>query len=230
MRTFLKKLELQGFKSFAGKTVFEFPERIVGIVGPNGSGKSNIIDALRWVLGEREAKQLRGDTLGTLIFSGTPKRAPVGFAKVTLSFDNAGKLFPVETDEVELSRRIDRSGTSQFLLHGSEMRLKDLVPLLARAKLGTRGITMIGQGQGDLFVGSSPYERRMMMEEVLGLREFRLKKNEAERKLETSESNMEKARSLLEELTPHLRFLRRQRTRWEKRSDLENELRELENA
>ena len=229
MRTFLRRLELQGFKSFAGKTVFEFPERITAIVGPNGSGKSNIIDALRWALGEREAKQLRGDTLGTLIFSGTPKRAPVGFAKVTLCFDNADRLLSMETEEVELVRRIERSGASQFFLNNAETRLKDLISLLARARLGTRGMSMIGQGQGDLFVGSSPQDRRSMIEEVLGLREFRLKKNEAERRLAASESNMEKVKALLEELTPHLRFLRRQRTRWEKRSEIEQDLKEMEN-
>ncbi len=230
MHTFLKRLELQGFKSFAAKTDFEFPHRVAAIVGPNGSGKSNVIDALRWVLGEREAKQLRGDTLGNLIFAGTPKRAAVGFAKVSLMFDNGGKLFPIDAPEVVLTRRVDRSGTSQFFLQDAEIRLKDLQPILARARLGARGLTMIGQGQSDLFVRSSADERRLMIEEVLGLREYRLKKNQAERQLSSSEVNMEKVAAMLEEIAPHLRFLRKQKSRFEKRAEIETNLHTYENS
>ena len=211
MITFLRRLELHGFKSFAGKTTLEFPSCIAAIVGPNGSGKSNIIDALRWVLGEREAKQLRGLTLENLIFAGTPKKPSMGFASVNLIFDNRGGLFPSDAKEVSLSRRVDRSGSSSFYLNDEEIRLKDLLPLLARARLGTRGITMIGQGQSTIFVESSPDARRMMIEEVLGLKEFRLKKHEAERRLSSSEANLEKVRVQIQELTPHLSFLRTQR-------------------
>lgn len=230
MQPFLKRLELQGFKSFAQKTDFEFPRLVAAVVGPNGSGKSNVIDALRWVLGEREAKQLRGDTLGNLIFAGTPKRAAVGFAKVTLYFDNKDRVFPVDAPEVMLSRRIDRSGNSQFLLQDAEIRLKDLMPMLARARLGSRGLTMIGQGQSDLFVRSTPEERRLMIEEILGLREYRLKKNQSERQLASSEVNMEKVAAMLEELSPHLRFLRKQKHRFEKRAEIEKDLHAFENA
>lgn len=230
MSTFLRRLELQGFKSFAAKTDFEFPHRVAAIVGPNGSGKSNVIDALRWVLGEREAKQLRGDTLGNLIFAGTPKRAAVGFAKVSLVFDNASKLFPIDAPEVVLTRRLDRSGTSQFFLQDAEIRLKDLQPILARARLGARGLTMIGQGQSDLFVRSNAEERRLMIEEVLGLREYRLKKNQAERQLASSEVNMEKVAAMLEEIAPHLRFLRKQKNRFEKRAEIETNLHTYENS
>ncbi len=229
MNTFLRRLELHGFKSFAGKTVMEFPSRIVAIVGPNGSGKSNVIDALRWVLGEREAKQLRGLTLENLIFAGTPKKPQMSFAKVALSFDNRDGLFPSEAKEVSLARRVDRSGTSAFLLNDEEIRLKDLLPLLARAKLGTRGLTMIGQGQSTLFVEASPDERRTMIEEVLGLKEYRLKKHEAERRMSQSEVNMEKVKAQIQELTPHLSFLRRQKKKWEKRSELASDLFDLEN-
>lgn len=225
---FLKRLELQGFKSFAGKTVLDFPSRVVAIVGPNGSGKSNIIDAFRWVLGEREAKQLRGDTLDKLIFSGTPKRAAVGVAKVGLTFDNRSRMFPVDGEEVEVTRRIDRSGVSEFSCQDAEIKLKELVPLLARARLGSRGLNMVGQGQSDVFVKSSPEERRFMIEEMLGLKEFRLKKNQAERQLEASTANMEKATALLEEIAPHLRILRRQKHRWDKRSEIAETLRSLE--
>jgi chromosome segregation ATPase len=227
---FLRRLELQGFKSFAGKTILEFPERVTAIVGPNGSGKSNVIDALRWVLGEREAKQLRGDTLENLIFGGTPKKAAAGLAKVSLVFDNRENVFPGEAPEVELSRKADRSGVSEFNLQDSEIKLKDLTPILARARLGARGLVMIGQGQSDMFVRATPAERRAMIEEVLGLREFRLKKAQSERRLEHTATNMEKARALLAEIEPHLKFLRRQKSRFERRSEVETELRRLENS
>jgi chromosome segregation protein len=225
----LKRLELHGFKSFAQKAVLEFPSKIVAVVGPNGSGKSNVIDALRWVLGEREAKQLRGLTLENLIFAGTPKRAQMGFAEVALHFDNAGGLFPVASSEVVLARRVDRTGVSQFSLNDEEIKLKDLLPILARAKLGTRGLTMIGQGQSTMFVEASPLERRVMIEEILGLKEFRLKKHDAERRLASSESNCEKVQAMIDELSPHLSFLRRQRKKWEKRSELADELKDLDN-
>ncbi len=226
---FLKRIELQGFKSFAGKTTLEFPARVTAIVGPNGSGKSNVIDAFRWVLGEREAKQLRGDTLETLIFAGTPKRPAVGMARVSLWFDNHERTFPFESEEIVLARKADRAGTSEFLLQDEEMKLKDLVPMLARAKLGTRGLTMIGQGQSDMVVKATPEERRVMIEEMLGLREFRIKKQNAERQLATSDANRERVRAMYEELEPHLRLLRRQKGRWDRRSEVAQELTALEN-
>lgn len=226
---FLKRIELQGFKSFAEKTILDLPARVVAVVGPNGSGKSNIVDALRWVLGEREAKKLRGETLDKLIFAGSEKRAAVGFAKVILSFDNKERILGEDAEEVELERRVDRTGTSQFFWNGSEIRLKDLIPTLAKARLGTRGLTIIGQGENDIFVRSSPEERRLMVEEILGLKEYRLKKQTAERRLETSLINLDKAKAQLEELAPHLRLLRRQRTKFLKRSELEKKLKDYEN-
>ncbi len=226
----LNRLELQGFKSFAGKTVFEFPAKVVGVVGPNGSGKSNIIDAIRWVLGEREAKQLRGEGLENLIFAGTPKKPAQGFARVDLVLDNANRAFPVDAEEVVLSRRVDRSGTSEFSLNDAEIRLKDLLPLLARVRLGARGIMIIGQGQSDIFVMSSPRERREMIEEFLGLREFRIKKGQAERRLENSIINIDKIKAMLEELAPQVRIFKKQKTRLEKRSEIELELEGLESS
>ncbi|TSA46083.1 hypothetical protein D4R51_00735 [bacterium] len=230
MPNFLERLELQGFKSFAGKTVLEFPSRVTAIVGPNGSGKSNVIDALRWVLGEREAKQLRGETLDNLIFAGTPKKPAMSLARVGLYFNNHKKNLPVDAVEVALARRIDRSGTSEFSLNDAEVKLKDLLPMLAKARLGTRGLMIVGQGQSDIFVRSSPEERRLMIEEVLGLREYRLKKNQAERRLESSEINMDKVKAMLEELAPHVRILRRQRSRFLRRTEIEEELKNLEDA
>jgi chromosome segregation protein len=230
MDHFLERIEMQGFKSFAPKTVLEFPSRVTAIVGPNGSGKSNIIDALRWVLGERAASELRGAALENLIFAGTPKRPAAGFARVALVFRNQPRLFSLDAPEVVIERRTDRSGVSSFHMNGDEVRLKDLVPMLARARLGSRGLTMVGQGQSDMFVRSTPRERRVMIEEVLGLREYRLKKEQSERQLASSLINMEKVKAMLEELTPHLRFLRKQKHRFEKRSDIATALHALENA
>ncbi|HXF44283.1 MAG TPA: AAA family ATPase [Candidatus Paceibacterota bacterium] len=229
MTNFLKRLELHGFKSFAGKTVLEFPARIVGVVGPNGSGKSNVIDALRWVLGEREAKHLRGETLDNLIFAGSQKKAAVGLARVTIYFDNKDRDFPVEAEEVAVSRKIDRSGVSEFSVNDVEVKLKELIPMLARARLGSRGLTIVGQGESDIFVRSTPEERREMIEEILGLREFRLKKHGCERRLEASEVNMEKVKAMIDELTPHLRLLRRQKSRFEKRNEIAENLKKTEN-
>lgn len=208
----------------------EFPSQVTAIVGPNGSGKSNVIDAVRWVLGEREAKQLRGETLDNLIFAGTPKKPAMGLARVGLYFNNHKKGLPVDAVEVTLSRRIDRSGNSEFSLNDAEVKLKDLLPMLAKARMGTRGLMIVGQGQSDIFVRSSPEDRRLMIEEVLGLREYRLKKNQAERRLESSEINMEKVKAMLEELAPHVRILKRQKSRFLRRSEVEEELKNLEDA
>lgn len=227
-RNFLKRLELQGFKSFASKTVFDFSnERSVGIVGPNGSGKSNIIDAIRWVLGETGASRLRGDVLKNLIFAGTPKKSASGLAKATIVFDNSERVLPIDADEVSITRKIDRSGTSDFYLNDQSVRLKDLEPLFARAKLGSRGLMIIGQGQYDVIVRSSPKERREMIEEVLGLKEFRIKKHSAERRLKRSQNNMEKIQAKIEEIAPHLKFLKKQQDKWEKKEELEDELKNL---
>ncbi len=227
MGNFLTHLEIQGFKSFAGRTDFSFDTPIVGIVGPNGSGKSNIIDAIRWVLGEREAKNLRGDLLENLVFAGTSGKGSASLARVTLRLNNHGGILPVDGEEVSVSRRIDRTGTSQFYVNNQEIRLRDLISLLAKARLGSRSFTIIGQGEADVFVRVSPPERREMIEEILGLKEFRLKKRTAERQLEQAGINMEQLEASLVEIEPHLKFLRRQRNKWEKRSEIEEEMKEL---
>ena len=224
---FLKRIELQGFKSFATKEAFDFDSRAVGIVGPNGSGKSNVVDAVRWVLGERGAKNLRGEIFENLIFTGTPKRPPASIARVTAVFDNRLGTLPFDYEEVALSRRIDRSGTSQFFINDNEVRLGDVAAMLAKAKLGSRGLTIINQGQADVFVSVSSEERRMLIEEILGLKEYRIKKKSAERRLERSEENIRTLRAKIEELTPHLRFLIRQKKKWEKADEIEKELRAL---
>src|SRR3989344_2854970 len=226
----LKRLDFVGFKSFAQKTVLDFPGGITGIVGPNGSGKSNVIDGIRWILGEREAKNLRGGKAEDLIFAGTPKRPRMGMGQVTIVFDNTSGFFPVDFPEIEIIRRIDRSGESEYFLNKESLRLKDIIDFFAKARLGTRGLSIINQGSSDLFVRATPPERREMVEEILGLRQYQLKKQEAERKLKNTTINLEKVRAMIDELTPHLRFLKRQTSKWEKVSEVEKEVRELENA
>lgn len=229
MSHFLKKLELNGFKSFAGRTVLEFPAGIVAVVGPNGSGKSNIVDAIRWLLGERDAKNLRGGKGEDLIFAGTQKRARVGVAQASLHFENKNKFFPVDFEEVVVSREIRRDGQSKYYLNKSEILLRDLIDFFAKVRLGSRGLIIIGQGDSDMFIRATPLERREMIEEILGLREYQLKKSDAERRLKNSRINLAQVTALIEEIEPHLRSLKRQTGRWERRSALEEELRTLEN-
>lgn len=220
----LKSLELNGFKSFAQKTVLEFPGGITAIVGPNGSGKSNVIDAIRWILGEREAKNLRGGKAEDLIFAGTPKHARSGMASVSINFDNSGKFFPLDFDEVSVSREISRDGNSTYALNKSDVRAKDIIDFFARSRLGTRGLTIINQGSSDLFVRATPQERRFMIEEILGLKEYQLKKLEAERKLKNTAINLEKVRLMIEEVTPRLRMLKRQVAKYQTRDQKRDEL------
>ncbi len=230
MSHFLKRLELNGFKSFAGRTVLEFPAGIVAVVGPNGSGKSNIVDAIRWLLGERDAKNLRGGKGEDLIFAGTQKRARVGVAQASLHFENKNRFFPVDFEEVVVSREIRRDGQSKYYLNKSEILLRDLIDFFARVRLGSRGLVVIGQGDSDMFIRATPSERREMIEEILGLREYQLKKADAERRLKNSRINLAQVTALIEEIEPHLRSLKRQTGRWERRGALEEELRALENA
>ena len=225
---FLKRLEINGFKSFAGKTVFEFPSGIVGIVGPNGSGKSNVTDAVRWLLGEREAKNLRGDTIEDLIFAGTPKKPRVGMAQVSVVLDNGSGALPSEFKEIVITRRVTRAGASQYFMNDSEVRLKDVVDFFSKVKLGTRGLTIISQGSADIFVRASAADRMMMVQEILGLREYQLKKLESERKLKNARVNLDKVSAMMQEVAPRLRMLKRQTSRWEKRFEIEEELKASE--
>jgi len=225
---YLKRLELLGFKSFAAKTTLEFGAGVTAIVGPNGSGKSNIIDALRWILGEREAKNIRAEKSENLIYSGTLQRARSGFAQATITFDNSTHFFPVDYSEVTIRRRVDRSGNSEYFLNEGVVRLRDIIDFFAKARLGTKGFAIINQGNADLFIKASPIERRVMLEEVLGLRQYQIKRHEAETKLESTKINLDKARALVEELLPHLRLLRRQSARYEKYHVVKTELSELE--
>ncbi len=225
---YLKKLELHGFKSFASATALEFPRGISAVVGPNGSGKSNIADALRFVLGEQSMKSIRSKKGEDLIFSGSPSKQRLSMASVALHFDNEDRTFPVEFGTVVFKRKIFRDGENQYFLNDAQVRLKDLVELIAKAKLGLKGYTVINQGMGDAILDASPTERKEIIFEALGLKEFQLKKAEALLKLSHTQINLEKAEGIVKEIEPHLKFLRRQAEKLEERQEVEEKLKKLE--
>ncbi len=225
---FLNKLEIAGFKSFADKSYLEFKEGITAIVGPNGSGKSNIVEAFKFVLGEREAKNLRSEKSEDLIFAGNEKKSPAPFAEVKITFDNSQKLLPADYEEIEIKRKINKEGLSDYFLAKSQVRLKDIIEVLSKIKLGTKGLGIVNQGEADNILKAGPQERKIMIEEILGLKHYQIKKQEASRQLEAAKENIEKANALMEEILPHLRSLKRQTARWEKRNQVEESLQHLE--
>ena len=225
----LKKLEILGFKSFAHKTALEFPVNISAIVGPNGSGKSNVADSVRWVLGEQSFKNLRSKSGVDLIWAGSAVKSAQGKASVSLYFDNHDGFFPIDFEEVIIGRKVYRDGANEYYLNDSQVRLKDIAELLARSKLGLRGHSIVNQGSADEILKADPLERRGILEEALGLREFQLKKSEAEAKLLETSVNLEQTASLINEIFPHLRSLKRQVEKFKKREFLINDLNNLEN-
>ena len=164
---YLKRIEIQGFKSFANKIVFDFHNGITGIVGPNGSGKSNVSDAVRWVLGEQSAKQLRGGNMQDVIFAGTELRKPLGFAYVAITLDNSDHKLDIDFEEVTVSRRLFRSGESEYMINGSACRLKDISELFFDTGIGKDGYSIIGQGQVDKILNGKPEERRELFDEAV---------------------------------------------------------------
>ena len=181
---YLKSIEVQGFKSFANKIKFEFHNGITGIVGPNGSGKSNVADAVRWVLGEQRVKQLRGGNMQDVIFSGTENRKPLSYASVAITLDNADHKLPIEYDEVTVSRRLYRSGESEYKINGTSCRLKDINELFYDTGIGKEGYSIIGQGQIDQILSGRPEERRELFDEAAGIVKFKRRKAIAQKKLE----------------------------------------------
>ncbi len=215
----LKQLDIQGFKSFADKVTLKFPTGITAVVGPNGSGKSNVVDALRWVLGEQSSKNIRIANATDVIFNGTPQRSQSGFASVALIFDNSKKLFPIDFSEVMMARKVYRDGASEYTINKKQARLKDVTQVLASAKLGVKGMSIINQGAGDVFLRANPIERREIIEEMVGLKEYRLKKEDAQRRMKETSENIAKVQSILLELEPNLRLLRRQVAKWQSRAE-----------
>lgn len=197
---YLKRLEIQGFKSFADKVEFEFSGGITAIVGPNGSGKSNVVDSIRWVLGEQSAKNLRGGKMDDVIFAGSRDRRPVGMAQVVLTLDNSAGLFPLDYDEVTIARRLYRSGESEYLINKTPCRLKDIHELFMDTGLGREGFSVISQGKVDEILSLKAEDRRGLIEEAAGIIKYKYRKKEAMKKLEDTEENMVRINDIISEL------------------------------
>ncbi len=197
---YLKSIEVNGFKSFANKMIFKFDSGITGIVGPNGSGKSNVADAVRWVLGEQSAKQLRGAKMEDVIFSGTEMRKPMGSAYVAITMDNSDHSLPIGFEEVTVARRVYRSGESEYLMNGSPCRRKDIVELFFDTGIGKEGYSIIGQGQIDQILSGKPEDRRELFDEAAGIVKYKKNKLETEKSLEAERENLNRVTDILTEL------------------------------
>ncbi|MCF6466406.1 chromosome segregation protein SMC [Clostridium sp. Cult2] len=224
----LKKIEIQGFKSFADKVEIEFKEGITAIVGPNGSGKSNIADAIRWVLGEQSIKTLRGSRMEDIIFSGTDKRRPLGYTEVTITFDNNDGVIPVDYQEVAITRRMFRSGESEYYLNKNSCRLKDIKELFMDTGVGKDGYSIIGQGRVDEILSTRPEDRRNIFEEAAGIVKYKTKKIEAEKKLEKTDANLIRIKDLIHELTNQSENLKEQSEKATIFLQLSNRLKEID--
>ena len=207
---YLKRIEIQGFKSFANKIVFDFHNGITGIVGPNGSGKSNVSDAVRWVLGEQSAKQLRGGNMQDVIFAGTELRKPLGFAYVAITMDNSDHKLDIDFEEITVSRRLFRSGESEYMINGSACRLKDISELFFDTGIGKDGYSIIGQGQVDKILNGKPEERRELFDEAAGITKFKRRKGLALKKLESERESLIRVNDIITELEKQVGPLERQ--------------------
>ncbi len=203
-------MKFRVFKSFANKLLFEFHNGITGIVGPNGSGKSNVADAVRWVLGEQRIKQLRGASMQDVIFAGTEMRKPQGFAYVAITLDNSDHQLTIDYDEVTVSRRLYRSGESEYMINGSSCRLKDINELFYDTGIGKEGYSIIGQGQIDKILSGKPEERRELFDEAAGIVKFKRRKAIAQKKLEDEQANLVRVSDILSELEKQVGPLERQ--------------------
>ena len=224
----LKSLILQGFKSFPDKTEIKFLGGLTAIVGPNGSGKSNISDAIRWVLGEQSSRSLRGAKMEDVIFGGTARRGPVGFAEVSLILDNSEGVFRSEFTEIMVTRRYYRSGESEYFLNKKHCRLRDIHELFMDTGLGRDGYSIIGQGRIDEILSLKSEDRREIFEEAAGITKFRYRKEEAERKLAATEENLNRIRDLYDELERQVGPLEKQAEKAKQFLLLRDELRVLE--
>ena len=225
---YLKCIEVQGFKSFANKIVFDFHNGITGIVGPNGSGKSNVADAVRWVLGEQRARLLRGGAMQDVIFSGTENRKPLSYAYVAITLDNKDHQLPVAYEEVTVARRLYRSGESEYLLNGTACRLKDVQELFYDTGIGKEGYSIIGQGQIDRILSTKPEEARELFDEATGIVKFKKRKKTAEKKLEDEKQNLLRVNDILTELEKQLGPLERQAEKAKEYLKKKESLKEIE--
>lgn len=226
----LKSLELQGFKSFPDKTKIEFGKGLTAVVGPNGSGKSNLSDAMRWVMGEQSTKTLRGSKMEDVIFTGTQQRKSQGFAQVSLTIDNSDRSLAVDSDEVIITRRLNRNGDSEYKINHASVRLKDINELLMDTGLGRDGYALVGQGRIAEIIQSKSDQRREIFEEAAGISKFRYRKNEAVHKLEASEENLLRLQDILSELEQRVEPLKKQSEKAKAFLQLSQEKRQLEVA
>ncbi|MEA4888276.1 MAG: chromosome segregation protein SMC [Clostridiaceae bacterium] len=227
---FLKALEIQGFKSFPERTLIEFHEGVTAIIGPNGSGKSNVTDAIRWVLGEQSVRTLRGSRMEDVIFTGTQSRRPMSFAEVTMIIDNTDQKLPLEYSEIQVTRRLYRSGESEYLLNKTSCRLKDIAQLFMDTGLGRDGYSIVGQGRVDDILSHRSEDRRRIFEEASGIVKFKMRKEEAERKLEGTEQNLLRINDIVQELESRLEPLSEQAAAAKRYLSLRDELKRLEVA
>lgn len=221
---YLKGIEIKGFKSFLDKTVITLEKGMISIVGPNGSGKSNILDAIRWVLGEQSIKSLRGDKLEDVIFSGTQSRSPLGYCEVTLIIDNEDKKADIAYSELSIKRKAYRSGESQFFINNKKCRLKDIREILLDTGIGKEGYSIISQGKVDEIINSSGNQKRALLEEASGITKYRYKKEEGEKNLSIASENLERIKDIYNEIQSQIRPLEIQKEKAEKYLEYSNEL------
>ena len=225
---YLKELDLQGFKSFPEKVKLEFNKGITAVVGPNGSGKSNISDAVRWVLGEQRPKSLRGGKMEDVIFAGTANRRQVGFAEVSMTVDNSDKVIPVEYSEIKITRRVYRSGESNYFINGTECRLKDIYELFMDTGIGRDGYSIIGQGKIDEILSNKSEDRRQLFEEAAGIVKYKNRKSEAENKLDKERQNLVRITDIISEIESKIEPLEKQAEKAKKYLELYGEMKEAD--
>src|SRR3989441_5233948 len=224
----LQSLDLLGFKSFADKTTFNFHEGVTAIVGPNGCGKSNLLDAVRWVLGEQSAKSLRGGEMADVIFNGTDSRKPLSFAEVSLTFTDCASELNVDWHDVRVTRRVYRDGNSEYLLNKTACRLKDIQNLFADTGVARSAYSMMEQGKIDMILSSRPEDRRAIFEEAAGITKYKSQKKEALRKLEATEANLLRIGDIIKEVKRQIGSLQRQAGKARRYQALHADLRVLE--
>jgi len=223
----LKSLELFGFKSFADRTLFEFADGVTCVVGPNGSGKSNVVDALKWILGDQSAKSLRGKEMSDVIFNGSAGRKPSNFAEATLTFDNSQGLLPAEASEVQIGRRLYASGDSEYLLNRSAVRLKDIREMFMGTGAGTAAYSIIEQGRVDQILQANPTTRRLVFEEAAGISRFKARRVEAERRLERVDQNLLRLRDIVDQVESRLNATRSQASKAAKYREYSSEYQQI---
>src|SRR6478752_42143 len=227
---FLKRIELTGFKSFADRTEMEFVRGITAVVGPNGSGKSNVSDGIRWVLGEQSARSLRGGKMEDVIFAGSDARKAVNYGEVSLTLDNTSQSLPLDFNEVTVTRRVHRSGDSEYFINKQACRLKDITELFMDTGIGKEAYSIIGQGRIEEILSTRSEDRRGIFEEASGIVKYKSRKREAQKKLEDTESNLLRIHDLVSELDAQIEPLKEQSAKAEKFKELKEDLKNKEIA